>query len=279
MRSMWDEARNFGDHERHRGGGPSSPASWNRYSYAKGDPVNRHDPSGLDDCGSNWVSDASLSGPCLVDGYASIDLGGVYQEACDQMILAWGPVPVTDPVCNLYGAVPPTETAAQPACTLELFRRPAKFKGNLGQHTFLDLCEDGTDCEIVEGGRDNNKSDSTYGDLIGFINAPGTAGVLGYGTSHQSNPLTDTQLGSTQSIPCTDMSVVNSLVLSDYNFDPVKYAFLPNGGSTFNSNSFTYTLLLDLGLGSYFGPYPTNILGGRLFYPGWGYAVPGLLTY
>jgi RHS repeat-associated protein len=31
-------------------GGPKSPASWNRYSYTRGDPVNRYDPRGLDDC-------------------------------------------------------------------------------------------------------------------------------------------------------------------------------------------------------------------------------------
>jgi hypothetical protein len=30
-------------------GGPKSPASWNRYSYTRGDPVNRYDPRGLDD--------------------------------------------------------------------------------------------------------------------------------------------------------------------------------------------------------------------------------------
>ena len=30
-------------------GGPKSPASWNRYSYTRGDPVNRVDPGGLAD--------------------------------------------------------------------------------------------------------------------------------------------------------------------------------------------------------------------------------------
>jgi RHS repeat-associated protein len=28
----------------------SNPGSWNRYSYASGDPVNRHDPHGTEDC-------------------------------------------------------------------------------------------------------------------------------------------------------------------------------------------------------------------------------------
>jgi RHS repeat-associated protein len=31
-------------------GGPADPQSWNRYSYTRGDPVNRADPSGLLDC-------------------------------------------------------------------------------------------------------------------------------------------------------------------------------------------------------------------------------------
>ena len=38
-------------------GGPSSPKSWNRYSYTRGDPVNRLDPTGLDDCISVFGAD------------------------------------------------------------------------------------------------------------------------------------------------------------------------------------------------------------------------------
>jgi RHS repeat-associated protein len=40
--------------------GPKNPQSWNRYSYTRGDPVNRFDPSGLDDCGTD-----SLAGLCV----------------------------------------------------------------------------------------------------------------------------------------------------------------------------------------------------------------------
>ena len=32
--------------------GPGDPGSWNRYAHTRGDPINRQDPSGLDDCGS-----------------------------------------------------------------------------------------------------------------------------------------------------------------------------------------------------------------------------------
>jgi RHS repeat-associated protein len=31
-------------------GGPNDPGSWNRYSYTRGDPINSHDPHGLQDC-------------------------------------------------------------------------------------------------------------------------------------------------------------------------------------------------------------------------------------
>jgi RHS repeat-associated protein len=31
-------------------GGPADPGSWNHYAYTRGDPINRHDPSGLQDC-------------------------------------------------------------------------------------------------------------------------------------------------------------------------------------------------------------------------------------
>jgi hypothetical protein len=136
---------------------------------------------------------------------------------------------------------------------------------------------DGTDCQIVEGGRDNNKSDSTYGDLIGFVNPPGGP-VLGVGTGHSSNPSHDSQIGATQTISCVDIEAID-LTISHYNnASPVPYAFLPNGSTTFNSNSFTFTLLGDIGLGGVFS-LPTNLLRGffgRPFFPGWGYSVPGL---
>jgi RHS repeat-associated protein len=35
--------------------GPSDPQSWNQYSYTRGDPVNRYDPSGMDDCPAGYA--------------------------------------------------------------------------------------------------------------------------------------------------------------------------------------------------------------------------------
>jgi hypothetical protein len=56
-------------------GGPSSPASWNRYSYTRGDPINRLDPRGLQDCGADFCATgtgyADPSDPSGGGGYAA----------------------------------------------------------------------------------------------------------------------------------------------------------------------------------------------------------------
>jgi RHS repeat-associated protein len=36
-----------------------NPASWNRYAYTLGDPINMFDPTGTYPCGSQWASDSS----------------------------------------------------------------------------------------------------------------------------------------------------------------------------------------------------------------------------
>jgi RHS repeat-associated protein len=75
-------------------GGPSDPQSWNRYAYTRGDPINRVDTAGTDDsdtgdlgaddCGPGWVTDPSLSGPCLTQvlnpNSESINTGGLVQN-------------------------------------------------------------------------------------------------------------------------------------------------------------------------------------------------------
>jgi RHS repeat-associated protein len=50
--------------------GPSDPGSWNRYSYTRGDPVNRKDPSGRFDCAA-------------YDEYLAGLYGWVENSACD----------------------------------------------------------------------------------------------------------------------------------------------------------------------------------------------------
>jgi len=78
-------------------GGPTDPSSWNRYAYTRGDPVNRFDPSGLQDEGPpmlpffGYCPDGSITfygaSPCPIPppgnlwgwviGPAVIDLSGL----------------------------------------------------------------------------------------------------------------------------------------------------------------------------------------------------------
>ena len=49
-------------------GGPSDPQSWNQYAYTRGDPVNRYDPGGLDDCDPNDPENPCLPGGTITTG-------------------------------------------------------------------------------------------------------------------------------------------------------------------------------------------------------------------
>lgn len=61
------------------------------------------------------------------------------------------------------------------------------------------------------------------------------------------------------------------------NMDPVRYGALPfRAFGTYNSNSFTYTLLSDVHLQNYFGNFSHLPFLLGLPYPGWGLTVPGI---
>jgi hypothetical protein len=58
-------------------GNPRDPQSWNRYAYTRGDPVNRFDPAGMQDCGTSEVEPISCSGvPILFPGGGGSSQGG-----------------------------------------------------------------------------------------------------------------------------------------------------------------------------------------------------------
>jgi hypothetical protein len=83
----------------------------------------------------------------------------------------------------------------------------------------------------------------SWGQLIGYIdpiiNGVVTQGLKGTNPSTNRLLMTDTGTGSL----CDEiMAMVQDV--ADYNSGSrVNYAPLPNGSTTFNSNSFTYTLL------------------------------------
>ncbi len=113
---------------------PKNPTSWNQYAYVNGDPVNFNDPTGRllaapgIDCGSNWMWDASLSGPCAGGNYGDDDWGGGGGGGgfyCGGSYFDPGP----NPAC--YAPVPPTlpPPPAQPDCNAVLVADIANYLG------------------------------------------------------------------------------------------------------------------------------------------------------
>jgi RHS repeat-associated protein len=64
------------------GGGPGSPGDpqgWNRYAYTRGDPVNRADPGGMDDCSANTC--VTVTGTYSPLDYQTFTYGNGYYGA------------------------------------------------------------------------------------------------------------------------------------------------------------------------------------------------------
>jgi hypothetical protein len=191
----------------------------------------------------------------LVDGYASIDLGAILQSACDQLTMAFGPVPNGDPACNSYAPIIPVATPAPCVDDMQLFTRPIDgFVGFLGSHTYLELTTtSGGILDTIEG--------------LPFVLQAGGAqmlvGVVDPGGTGTANPSGDKNFGGVLPIPC---STVSSLVSAADNFTPVLYTALagvlgPNLPSGANSNTFMAWLLKTTGLLFYYPAQPPGAYG------------------
>jgi hypothetical protein len=58
--------------------GPADPGNWNRYAYRRGDPINRFDPAGLEDCTplpDGSFDCGSATGTSTSGGYSGGSLG------------------------------------------------------------------------------------------------------------------------------------------------------------------------------------------------------------
>jgi hypothetical protein len=89
-------------------GGPASPASWNRYSYTRGDPVNRRDPRGLwDDIPS---LDQSADGEFGTGGGGC---GGLGTDAFGE-----GPPLIPQDWCTPTMESPPDTIVPDPPCSI-----------------------------------------------------------------------------------------------------------------------------------------------------------------
>jgi hypothetical protein len=129
----------------------------------------------------------------------------------------------------------------------------------------------GAGAETVEGGPDFSTIPFFSGYLVGFIsNPPGgpnaLPGTLPGGPGNQ-------QVGQafTGAAACADIATITAVVSNyDYGGNLAVYNPTPALGPGYNSNSFAFTLLNDVGISAYFG--------STGFTPGWGYIVPGLNT-
>ena len=111
-------------------GGPQSPASWNRYSYTRGDPVNRYDPSGLDDCDPNDCV-------CNSDGENCFDCDPNSPACwfCANLLDPDAPGPCLPPPTSAPPPPPPPPSPPPPVCSISLYVRSAG--GSPGNHTYL----------------------------------------------------------------------------------------------------------------------------------------------
>jgi RHS repeat-associated protein len=93
--------------------GAAEPGSWNRYAYTRGDPVNRGDPAGLDDCGADFCTTGYGVGDQVpgwnYDGAAGMSGGEpIAPDACANGYATLGYLPdYLAAMCVDGGFVPP----------------------------------------------------------------------------------------------------------------------------------------------------------------------------
>jgi len=236
-------------------GGPSDPGSWNRYSYTRGDPVNRVDRHGR--CDEPPEESAVPRGTLLPSAFYEPD------EDCDpcEETETCEPGPVPPP--------PPPPTPDEPDCWIELWQRPTPKWAPVGVHTYLFIT--GTNYQIgfmVEAG-------PVDGMLTGQINPPGQG--LGKNTPYPSDPYdakTNKEVGSPVFDPGCDDTIAILNDVNGYNSGKKEpYAAL----GTTNSNAFTFTLLAHVGMawqGSSLMTPTGSVFGNPSgFAPGWGQVI------
>jgi RHS repeat-associated protein len=255
-------------------GDQNDPQSWNKYAYTRGDPINRHDPGGLLDCAAD-----PDDGEC--HGFVSTNCDPS-QATCTFPCFGVDGSPSPNPYCQFGGLLfAATQSDQGPECSIELWQRPTPTLHGPAWHTYISGSETfGSGLTITfdfEGGPQPTYA-AVGGKLTGTIAPPGL-GLSGFGPADTTGPgfPSNFEVGDayTAANSCADFRLLFSLVNS-YNGGPrVTYDFSAVLG--YNSNSFTFTLLNQLGLLSYFGvPGGPEPGGGFLVIPGWGKSVPGL---
>jgi RHS repeat-associated protein len=259
---------------------PSAPGSWNRYSYTLGDPVNGNDPSGLDSnfclSGTGLVACPAKPAGSLSSNAATGFNDGGSQGYCD--------VNPFDPICTGTNPLPvnpggggPPPPGIQLTCEIGLFYRKA-FNSHLPwNHTYLaESCTDGNDPPVVVTIQADPGPVPKFPNAprapSGYLGPPWLVGVIGpAGTGPgQSNPSApgNYQVGGWEPISSLESVLIGNAVLNyDYNYVQ-PYTLFPYSSTTYNSNSFIYTLDTNFGLNF---SQPSS---GRN--PGWGNLIPNL---
>ena len=253
-----------------------SPLTWNRYGYNAGDPINGLDPSGSDEICYGAPGDYDAS-HCFYNPYDVIEQNPpdptqtVNQDGAptDDNCTPTESNPSPDPSCGTGPPPPPIQPP--PACEVEVGYVPwvGNFRGSgliPGKHTFFYV-EDSSGWNVVDAGP------STYPKLTwvrsGWIKLPVLTGfgnlitnVSPLGLYNEStNPGSNMYWEHPE--PCV---LVRTLEVDAESLSNVVLYSLPQRGRFwYNSNSFTSTVIMQVGL---------SVPAPPVWAPGWGNYIP-----
>ena len=118
---------------------PKDPGSWNRYSYAGGDPVNRVDPTGTENCGINITIDGAPSLLSCMDPCSGVY--GIVESSnspCATSSPGWWSIAAINAAVQAaiaaalqYVTDAQHTTAPPPMCSITLEWRPVEASGPL----------------------------------------------------------------------------------------------------------------------------------------------------
>ena len=261
-------------------GNPGNPGSWNKYAYTSGDPINNIDPGGNYDC-TVGVGDYAETTDCEdVTVYA-----GPANPQCMLLLQAASGSPANpvaqeqyETYCTQVGGPSPTPAPAPqptPQCSISLYERGAGSKNAPWKHTYIvvDDSQLTSGPEIIQAGPSNNFP--AFGTLMAQVVPPGVG--FGSNKNNASDPAApgNQEIGSpyTGVYACSDILAMLYDVSLYQSRPQVPYLAVPIPFTgTYNSNSFTYTLLDDVGLS--FG-WPGLPLGGDSYCCTWLIASDG----